>query len=137
MVRVLLSKTETKGKQDEEIKQLLSNYYLAYLKAYYNRSFSEGGSIMADAFLSELQSVAKLHEWKMEIRSDALLDTSFLSLSKTQEALPILAETAKQFVIRITDKATAKILIQKVLSSFDKSALKNIYHFEKAEEEII
>lgn len=128
----LLSITGTKEKEDEEIKELLSNYYLAYLKAFYNCIFSEGGSIMADAFLTELQSVAKQHRWQIGIHPDALLDVSALSLSKTQEALPAMFETAKRFVSNITDEVTADSIVQTVRSRFDKSIPISVSHFERA-----
>ena len=135
MVRLLVSKTGTKEKEEEEIKQLLTNYRLAYFKAYYNRVFSEGGSILADAFINDLQSVAGLHKWQIGIRADALLDTSAMSLSTTREALPLLSESAKQYVIKITDEAAANMIVQNVLSHFDESTLKNVSRFENAREE--
>ena len=134
MVRLLASKTGAKEKEEEEIKRLLSNYHLAYLDAYYNRIIAEGGSILADSFLSELGSVARLHDWQIEIRPD-LLDTSALSLSKTREALPVLSESARQFVINISDDATANLIAQKVQALFDESTLGSVSHFEKAGED--
>lgn len=130
MANSILSKTGTKQKEEEEIKQLLANYYLAYLQALYNRVFTEGGSIMTDIFFTELQSVSKQHTWQMEIQPDNLLDVSALSLSETQEALPILLETAKQFVIEITDESSVNTIVQDVRSKFDEFTLENISHFE-------
>lgn len=131
VVNSLLRATGTKEKEDEEIKQLLSNYYLAHLKAFYNCIFSEGGSIMIDAFLTELQSVAKRHRWQISIRSDALLELSALSLSETQEALPVIYENARRFVITVTDEATADMLVQTVRSHFEESILASVSHFER------
>jgi hypothetical protein len=136
VVNSLLSMTGTKEQEDEEIKQLLSNYYQAYFKAFYNCIFSEGGSIMADAFLTELQSVAKQHGWQIGIRPDSLLDVSALSPSQMQEALPVMFETAKRFVTRITDEATANTIVQNVRSHFDKSIPISVSHFEKVENEL-
>jgi len=135
MVLLLSRKTGVKEKEDDEIKQLLSNYHAAYLNAYYLNAFSEGGSILADSFISELGSVARLHGWEVGIRPDALLDVSSLSLSKTREALPVLSESARQFIINISDEPSANKIARNVHSLFDAAALKSILHFEKADGE--
>lgn len=134
IVRYLLSKTGTKEKEEGEIKQLLSNYYGAFFKAFYNQILAEGGGILAEAFISELQSVAEQHDWHVSIRLDHLLDVNPLPLSKTQEALPVLFETAKQFVAKIVDQDTANTVALNVRSHFDEIILKNIAYFEKMKE---
>jgi hypothetical protein len=136
MVWSLLSKTGTKDKEDEEIKQLLSNYYMAFFKVFYNRILAEGGGILADAFLSELQSVAEQHDWHVDILPDHTLDVSKLSLSKTKEAMPVIFETAKQFVAKLIDQATANTIEKNVSSRFDETTLQNIAHFETMKTEI-
>lgn len=135
MVSSILSKTGTKQKEEEEIRQLLANYYRAFLQGLYNRVFAEGGSIMADIFLTELQSVSKQHEWQIGIQPDNLLDATALSLSEAKEALPILLETAKQFVIEITDELSVNMIVQDVRSKFDEFTLGNISHFELAKQD--
>jgi len=135
MVSSILSKTGTKQKEEEEIKQLLANYYRAFLQELYNRVFAEGGSIMADVFLTKLQSVSKQHEWQVSIQPDTLLDVSALPLPETQEALPILFETAKRFVTEITDESSVNTIVQDVRSKFDEFTLGNISHFELAKQD--
>jgi len=135
MVRSLLNKTGIEKKEQAEIKQLLANYYRVYLQALYNRVLAEGGSIMADVFLTELQSVCKQHAWQMEIQPGNLLDISALSLSQTREALPVLLETAKRFAIEIIDEASVETIVQDVRSKFDEFTLKNISHFEQAKQD--
>lgn len=132
MVRSLLNKTGAQENEEREIRQFLSAYYLAYFHAFYNRIFAEGGSVMVDAFINELQSVAQKHNWLMDIRSDALLDVNAQSLSTTREALPILFEAAKRFVARILDETTADAIVQDVRSRFDASTQTNVAYFEKA-----
>ncbi len=134
MINSLLGKTGTKEIEDEEIKQLLSKYYLAYLKGFYNRVFSEGGSIMTDAFLTELQSTVKQHGWQISIRPDNLLDVSALTLSEIRESLPVLFERARRFVAEIIDPATADTVTENVRSHFNDTTLRNISRFEKAKE---
>lgn len=137
MVSSMLIKTETKLKEEAEIKQLLANYYRAFLQPLYNRVLAEGGSIMADAFLTELQSVSKQHNWQSGIQPDNLLDVSALSLSETRKASPILFETAKRFVVEITDESTVNMIVQDVRSKFDEFTLRNISHFESANQDQI
>jgi hypothetical protein len=130
-------KTGAKENEENEIKQLLSNYYRAYIKAFYDRLFLEGGGIMTDAFLAELQSAAKQHGWKVNLHTDALLDVSALSLPKIREVLPVLFETAKQFVEKTIDEKSADSIVEDVRSHFDETTLGNIAYFEKAKEERI
>jgi hypothetical protein len=130
MVKSLLTKTGSLEKEEEEIKQLLAGYRVAFLSAFYNRVLSEGGSILADTFLTELHSTAESHGWQVDIYPDNLLDVSALPLSKTREAVPTLYETAIKFVSKITDETTTNAIIQKVQSFFEERVLKNISHFE-------
>lgn len=131
----ILSKTGTKQKEEEEIKQLLANYYRAFLQPLYNCVFAEGGSIMADVFLTELQSVSNQHKWQIGMQSDNLLDVSALSLPETQEALPILFEAAKRFVIGTIDESSVNMIVQDVRSKFDEFTLENILYFGLAEQD--
>jgi hypothetical protein len=135
MISSILSKTGTKQKEEEDIKQLLANYYRAFLQGLYNRVFDEGGSIMADIFLTKLQSVSKQHEWQVIIQPKTLLDVNILSLSETQEALPVLLETATQFIIEIIGESNVNMIVQDVRSKFDEFTLRNISHFELIKQE--
>lgn len=135
MVSSILSKTGTKQKEDEEIKLLLVNYDRVFLQALYNRIFNEGGSIMADTFLAELQSISRQHAWQITIQPGNLLDVSALSLAETQEALYTLLEAAKRLVIEIIDEASVNTIIQDVRSKFDKFTLENISIFEFTQQE--
>ncbi|HTX90004.1 MAG TPA: hypothetical protein VMC09_02210 [Anaerolineales bacterium] len=132
-VNSLLSVTGTRQKVEEDIKQLLLQYYLAFIKRFYNRMLAEGGGIMADAFLTELQSVASQHGWQVAIHPESLLDLTTLTLSRTQTALPTLFDAARQFVARITNDATTEQIVQDVRLQFSEPILKNISHFERAD----
>jgi hypothetical protein len=132
MMDSLLSKTGTKEIEREAIKQLLATYYLAHLKGLYNRIFSEGGIVLADAFLNKLQSTAKQNQWQIIIQPGNLLDVSSLPFSKAQEALPVIFETAKRFLVKITDEATTQAIVQSVRARIDPATLRNIAHFDLA-----
>ncbi len=132
MLQSLLSKTETEETEVEAIKQLLSKYYLQYIRAFIKVILPAGGSIMADAFLAELQAVATQHGWKIGIQPDALLDVRLLSLKETQECLPVLLETARRIIAQGIDESTANTIVQDVRSQFDEPTLKSVAHFQKA-----
>jgi hypothetical protein len=117
--------------ENEEIKQFLSNYYLAFLKSLYNRVFTEGGSLMADAFLAELHSVASHHNWRIGVRPDTILDLRYANLPTVRQALPILFEAAKAFVSNIADETTSYRVVQNVSEHFDEAIHKSAVHFEK------
>ena len=104
----LLKTTGVKENQEKEIKQLLLDYYAAYFGAFYSRVFTEGGSIMANSFLSELLSAAKQNDWQVEVGDESLLDASALPLSELKKALPVLFETARQFVVRVIDSKSRR-----------------------------
>jgi chemotaxis signal transduction protein len=85
---------------------------------------------MTDSFLSELQSVAKQNNWQVAFGVDSLLDASALPLSELKKALPALFETAKRFVVRVTDSESANTIVQNVRSQFGDAALRNVSLFE-------
>jgi hypothetical protein len=135
MAQALLNKTGTKEKEEEEIRQLLAGYYQAHFRGFYQYVFGDGGVALTDAFFAELQSVVKQHGWRVDIRPEqAAVDVSALSLSETREALPILFQSAKRFVTRISDANTADAIVQEVCSHFDAYAQMNVAYFEKARE---
>jgi hypothetical protein len=135
VVRHLSKITGVKEKEEKEIKQLLSDYYAAFFESFYRHVFTEGGSFMADSFLSELQSVSKQYNWQVEIGSESLLDASALPLSEFNKALPALFETARQFVIRISDAETANTIVQNVHSRLGDAVLRNVSLFEIVKDE--
>lgn len=132
MVRSLLKRTGTGEKQRQEVNQLLTGYYHAHLRAFYNHSFAEGGSIFAEALIADLQAVATKQGWQMEIHPDSL-DSSELSLPKMIEALPTLFETGKQFVVNISGEKQANAIVQAVCTNFDEQVLKNVSYFVATE----
>jgi hypothetical protein len=132
VLRVLMQRTGTEQKEQEEIKELLSNYFLTFIQAYYNHVVAEWGSNMADAFVSELQSVAIQHGWQTgNSQPGSLLpEISHLTISETRKALSILFGTAKQFLANLTDDVSVNSLTQEIRSKFSQSALENVSHFE-------
>lgn len=134
MVQYLLRKTGTGEKAEEEKKQLLTAYFSAYLAAFYNRVWAEGGSVMAEAFLDELQSLARARNWPVQFQAKEFLDTGLLSLAETRTALPALCAAARGFVAGITDPGTADRIVQAVRANFDEAALQSVAYFGGGED---
>lgn len=132
IVRSLLAKTGARQQEESEIKALLTSYYQVYLRAFYTRLLTEGGSVMANTFLEEVQNTIRQHNWPIEIHPGTLLDVGALTLSQTQEALPELFKTARQHVSNIIDEATANAIVQKTRSCFGDPLLENVAYAEKA-----
>lgn len=129
IVRHIKNKTGVLQKEEEEIKRLLTRYYLAYIKALYNRSLAEGGAVMADALLAELLDTAQRHAWQVTLHPETLLDVSALALPATQAALPLLVDASKRFVARLTDDPTADSVIQEIQSQIDGAVHKNVLRY--------
>ncbi len=132
MVQVLLRKTGVKEKEEQEIMQLLVGYYLAHLRGFHQHVFENGGATMADAFFVELQSVVQKHGWQMDIHpGETMLDAGAFSLSTAREALPIIFESARRFVTRISGTDMADSIVQAVRSRIDPAIQMNVAYFEK------
>jgi hypothetical protein len=128
MVRFLLQKTG--GREDDEIKQSLTQYYRAFLAGFYNRVLVEGGTIMADALVAELNRVASENQWAVIVQPENLLDTSSLTLEQARQALPVLYETAKQFIANLEDEQVVAQIVQQVSEKFGQTIYKYLAHSE-------
>jgi hypothetical protein len=131
IIRFLLTKTGAGHNEQAEIKHLLVTYHQALLQAFYTRIVAEGGSILADAFISELRSLARQKGWRMGIQSTSGLEVSGLSAAEVQKALPLLFETAQRFISRLVDAETVQTMVQEVRTHFSELTLTNISHFEQ------
>ncbi len=86
-----------------QIRTLLLDYYLAYLKQLYNLAFRTGGAQLGLAFLEHLQQTAKEHQWLLEFDLETLLVNTEYELRLLREALPVLLESARDFTSQLTD----------------------------------
>ncbi|MEJ5201456.1 MAG: hypothetical protein WHV66_04410 [Anaerolineales bacterium] len=134
VVRILLSKTGLKEREELEIKRFLSNYYTGYLTALYNRVLVEGGGIMVDAFLAELRTVAQRQGWRVDFMTDPFLDIGTLTLAQTRECLPALLNTAKNFTARVIDPVTTEMIVDGIRAKYSDMILKNVSYYETAKE---
>jgi hypothetical protein len=121
---------QTHNHEEEEVKQFLARYYQSYFQAFYNRVFDEGGSILVDAFLTEMQSTAKAHGWQIEYSANALLNADNLPLATLKEALPNLVDAARYFVDRTIGQAAAASIMQEVASRFNERTIQTVSHYQ-------
>jgi hypothetical protein len=129
----LLSHVLTKCNSNEknEIKQLLLDYYLAYIKSLFNFAFQEGGAGMSSALLDEMQMMAQKRGWYLKLNPQTILDGESASLDSLREALPVLLESAKRFAAQLTDSDTVEAELQSISLQFSESIHKNVAYYSK------
>lgn len=94
--------THNISNEANEVKQLLLDYHLTYIKSLFNMAFHEGGATMSQLLLDELQYTAQLYGWPVKINPQTILDGEAYSLDTLRSALPVFLETSKRFVTRLT-----------------------------------
>lgn len=128
MVKYMLSRTG--GNDVEEKKELLVAYYQVLFRAYYNRVIYEGGAIMADAFISELDHFVKQNGWQIRFQTNMEIDAKTISLPVLIMALPALLDTAKHFVTKTLDPGSERKIMEDAMSHFDETIRKKISNLE-------
>ena len=99
-------------------------------------AFRQGGTAMSQALLDHLQETANKHNWQMQFNLQTVLNSINYPLKVLKEALPVLLETAKQFVSNITDPAAVEARMREVSSQFSETIHRDISIYEKAENEM-
>lgn len=117
IIRALLKRSGVQ--EEEEIRQLIFNYYLAHLRPLYNILINEGGSIMADNFLSTIQSEARKKGWIVHINPSTMININDIPKAEASIILPALFEISRKIAVEITDKETVNREIEKVNSGVD------------------
>jgi hypothetical protein len=110
----------------DQIRKLLLDYHLAYLKRLYNLAYRTGGAQLGHAFLDHLQQIDREHQWHLQFHPETLLNETDYQLSLLREALPILLHAAKRFVAQVTDPITVESEMQLVSSQFGEAVHKNV-----------
>lgn len=134
MARYLL--VQSGSSYQAEIGQFLSDYYLSYIKSLLDMAAHQGGTAASQAFLDRLDGTAKKHNWPLEFNPSTVLDSADYPLEVLREALPVLLETAKQFVSDITGPAVVRARMQEVDSQFSPSVHRDVARYGKAEGDI-
>lgn len=129
VMRSLLKKTGAQVREEAAIKQLLTGFYLAQLQALRARVLAAGGGIMADALLAESRAVAAQQGLRVPFRPNSGLDVEALSLEDARRLLPVLLETARNFVARLSNEEEAETIIQEVRATFDPVSVQQVARF--------
>lgn len=117
--------------ENNEIKLLLLDYYLAQIKSLFNIAFSEGGATMSQSLLDELHIIAQKYGWQMQFNPQTILDGTLYPVAVLRSALPVLLETAKRSVSRITEPGQVEAQLQKLHAQFGEAVIKNVKRYER------
>lgn len=117
--------------ENNEIRQLLLDYYLAYIKSLFNMAFHEGGATMSQLLLDELQSTAKNYGWQIKFNPQTILDGNAYPVDVLRSALPVFLETAKRFVTRITGPELVEAQLKELETQIGEAVHKNVAQYEK------
>lgn len=131
MARYLL--VQSGSSYQAEIGQFLSDYYLSYIKSLLDLAAHQGGTAASQALLDRLLGTAKKYNWPLQFDLSTVLDSADYPLEVLREALPVLLETARQFVSAVTDPAVVKARMQEVDSQFSPSVHRDVARYGKAE----
>ncbi len=113
------------------IRKLLMDYYLVYLKRLYNISFQSGGAQVSSAFLEYLQRTAFERNWPLQFSPKELIMDGDYQLSMVRESLPVLLQMAKNLACELTDPKTVENEMELVSSQFSESIHRNIAFFSQ------
>ncbi len=131
VVRSLLGRTGAGEREQAERKQFLTEYYQAYLSAFYQRVYAEGGGIFADALVTGLQAAATAQGWRVNVRPDAAVDVSNLPLVEAQRALAALFETGRRSLADLSGEPSANKLVEEIRAGFGNPVLKGVARLEE------
>jgi hypothetical protein len=123
--------TSNISNENNEIKQLLLDYYLGYIKSLFNMAFHEGGATMSQLLLDELQSTAKHFGWQIQLSPQTILDGNAYPVDVLRNALPVFLETAKRFVSRITDPDLVEAQLRELEAQIGETVHKNVAQYVK------
>jgi hypothetical protein len=123
--------TNNISNENNEIRQLLLDYYLAYIKSLFNMAFHEGGATMSQLLLDELQSTAQNYGWQIQLNPQTILDGNLYPVDVLRNALPVFLETAKRFVSRITEPGLVDAELQELQAQIGETIHKNVAQYGK------
>jgi hypothetical protein len=116
----------TDSSERDQIRKLLLDYHLAYLKQLYNLAYRMGGAQLSHALLDHLQQIDMEHQWQLQFDPETLINNADYQLSMLREALPILVEESMRFVSQLTDPDTVETEMQSISSQFHDAVHKNV-----------
>jgi hypothetical protein len=116
----------TGSSERDQIRKLLLDYHLAYIKQLYNLAFRTGGARLSLSLMEHLQQIDREHQWQLQFDPETLINNADYQLSVLREALPILVEASRRFVSQLTDPDTVEAEIQSISSQFHDAVHNNV-----------
>lgn len=129
MVRYILEKS--RSRHLAEIGRFLVEYHLIYLQALSRMMFHQGGAPMAQSLLEALKETSKAHNWTISFNPETMLGKYWESLEVLQEALPILRETAEQFVARPLNMETVAGRMKEIDAQIEEAIHREVKRYLK------
>jgi len=121
----------TSSSEQQQISNLLVEYYLALIKALFNLTYREGGAILSQNFLDHLSDMITANQWELKVDAVNIIENTGASIETLKKALPELLAAAKKFCARLTDDQTVDSHLQMILSQFGETVRRNVLHLEK------
>ena len=119
-----------------EIRQFLADYHLAYIRSLLNVASSQGGAAMSQALVDELQETARKHNWQIMLNARTVLDSTVYPLEVLREALPVLVETAKGFVSKVTGPEFVEAHMKEQSARFSEAVHRDAARYGKPDSEV-
>jgi len=135
LARYLLDKSSSSSFK-LEIKQFLSDYYLACIKSLLDIAFHQGGETLSQALLDRLQETANKNNWQIQFNPQTLMDSTNCPLEVLRVALPVLLETAKLFISEITDPVVVEARMKELSSRFSETIRRDVAFYGTPEGEM-
>ena len=113
----------------DQIRKLLLDYHLAYIKQLYNTAYHTGGAQLSQALMDHLQSIDRKFGWQLQFHPESLIDNGDYQLSVLRKALPMLVDESRLFVSRLSDPKTVEIEMQEITTGFNEAVHRNVEYY--------
>jgi hypothetical protein len=117
-----------------EIGLFLLDYHLVYLRTLFQMASRQGGMVMTQSLLKELKESADRNQWKLLFNEETGVQKTQYPLGVLREALPVLLQTAKAFLTRITDANTVETRMRDVDAQLDGSLHAEVQRYLRPEQ---
>jgi hypothetical protein len=117
-----------------EIGLFLLDYHLVYLRTLFQMASHQGGMVMTQSLLKELKESAARNQWKLLFNAETGVQKTQYPLGVLREALPVLLQTAKAFVTRLTDAETVETRMRDLDAQMDASLHADVQRYLRPEQ---
>jgi len=115
----LLVKTHTLEKEDKQYRNFISDYYLAFSRPLFNMLLEEGGGIMVDSLVMELEAVSRENACQLLIQTGHTFDLQTSSRQDYARCFPLLFEVIRATSTRILGSTRVEKALQQVFTEIE------------------